>query len=262
MRFKPKSVFNPRNKDAVIETCLSCLEERLLDIETPSKRFNNLTKDEKKTMYRLKDDRSIIIKGADKGAAVILWHPEHYLKEASKQLEDKEIYLEIPNNLSALLRSIFKSLEKIRKCGDLSQDTLNYILVKDTKFGRFYLLSKIYKRLYDVPGRPVISNCGFYTENISSFLDFHLQPLAQKLKSFIKDTNHFLRKIKELSQLPEGTILFIIGVAGLYPNISHDEGLTFLKDFLENRVDKQVITDTLIELVLKNKIFKFSDKTY
>ena len=45
-RFKPKSTFNPRNKDALIETYLSCLEGRLLDIEIPYKRFNNLTKDE------------------------------------------------------------------------------------------------------------------------------------------------------------------------------------------------------------------------
>ena len=113
--------------------------------------------------------------------------------------------------------------------------------------------------------RPVISNCGFYTKNISSFLDFHLQPLAQKVKSYIKDTNHFLRKIKELGQLPEGTILCTIDVVGLYPNIPHDEGLAFLKDFLDSRVDKQVTTDTLIELaelVLVNNIFEFSDKTY
>ena len=128
--------------------------------------------------------------------------------------------------------------------------------------GFTYYLKSI--RLYDVPGRPVISNCGFYTENISSFLDFHLQPLAQKVKSYIKDTNHFLRKIKELSQLPEGTILCNIDVVGLYPNIPHNEGLAFLKDFLDSRVDKQVTTDTLLELaelVLKNNIFEFSDKT-
>ena len=130
---------------------------------------------------------------------------------------------------------------------------------------RFYLLPKVHKRLYDVPGRPVISNCGFCTENISSFLDFHLQPLAQKVKSYIKDTNHFLKKIKELGQLPEGTILCTIDVVGLYPNIPHDEGLAFLKNFLDSRVDKQVTTDTLIELaelLLKNIIFEFSDKTY
>ena len=46
-RFRSESTFNPRNKDAVIETYLSCLEERLLHIEIPSKIFNNLTKDER-----------------------------------------------------------------------------------------------------------------------------------------------------------------------------------------------------------------------
>ena len=98
-----------------------------------------------------------------------------------------------------------------------------------------------------------------------SFLDFHLQPLAHKVKSYIKDTNHFLRRIKELGQLPEGTILYTIDVVGLYPNIQHNEDLAFLKDFLDSMVDKQATTDTLIklaELVLKNNIFEFSDKTY
>ena len=70
------------------------------------------------------------------------------------------------------------------------KDTLDYLLVEDPKFARFYLLPKIHKRLHDVPGRPVISNCGYYTKNISSFLDYRLQPLAQKVKSHIKDTNH------------------------------------------------------------------------
>ena len=31
-KFRPKSSFNPRDKDAIIENYLSCLEERLLDI--------------------------------------------------------------------------------------------------------------------------------------------------------------------------------------------------------------------------------------
>ena len=74
-----------------------------------------------------------------------------------------------------------------------------------------------------------------------------------------------MRKIKELGQLPEATILCTIDVVGHYPNIPHDEGLAFIRDFLDSRVDKQVTTDTLIELaelVLKNNIFEFSDKTY
>ena len=71
-KFKPKSFFNPRNKDTIIETYLSCLEERLLDIEIPFKRYNNLTKDGHDALYSLKDDLSIIIKGADKGSAVVV----------------------------------------------------------------------------------------------------------------------------------------------------------------------------------------------
>ena len=66
-------------------------------------------------------------------------------------------------------------------------------MVKDRKFARFYLLPKIHKRLENVPGRPVISNCGFYTENISAFLDFHVHPLAREVQSYIKDTNDFLK---------------------------------------------------------------------
>ena len=40
-RYKPKSTFSPRNKDPVIETYPSFLEETF---EIPSKRFNNLSK--------------------------------------------------------------------------------------------------------------------------------------------------------------------------------------------------------------------------
>ena len=80
-RFRPKSSFNPRNKDVIIERYLSCLEKRLLDIEIPCLKFNNLTKEEREALYSLKDDPSIIIKGADKGSVVVVWEREDYLKE-------------------------------------------------------------------------------------------------------------------------------------------------------------------------------------
>ena len=54
----------------------------------------------------LKDDKSLIIKGANKGAAVIVWDDEDYLKETNKQLEDRQVYLEVPNNSSALVSTI------------------------------------------------------------------------------------------------------------------------------------------------------------
>ena len=83
------------------------------------------------------------------------------------------------------------------------------------------MLPKIHKRLHDVPGRPNISNCSYYTENISSFFDFQLQPPTEKVKSCIKDTNHFLSKVKSLGKLPQGAIRCTVDVVGPYPNIPH-----------------------------------------
>ena len=74
---------------------------------------------------------------------------------------------------------------------------------------------------------------------ISAFLEFHLKPLAQKVKSYIKDTNDFLRKTASLPHCQMTYIvLCTIDVAGLYPNIPHDEGLIALRKYLESREDK------------------------
>ena len=166
-KFRPKSTFNPRNKDTIFEIYLSCLEKSLLDIDISSKRFNNLTKEERNALHNLRDDTTIIIKGADKGSAVVVWDREDYLKEAYKQIENKDVYEKFQNDSGILINTIMRALEKIRIRGDLPNGTLSYFLVKDPKFARFYLLFKIQKRLSNVPGRPVISNCGFYIDNIS-----------------------------------------------------------------------------------------------
>ena len=67
-----------------------------------------------------------------------------------------------------------------------------------------------------------------------------------------------------MSQLPEGANLCTIDVVGLYPNIPHEEGLASLRRFLDARTEKKVTTETLVELaeiVLKNNIFQFNEKT-
>ena len=116
-RFRPKSSFNSRNKGVIIETYLSCLEERLPDTEIPSKRFNNLTKEEREALYSLKDDCSIIIKGADKGSVVVFWDWEDYLREAYRQIYHKEVYEQVPDDPSVLANTLVKALEKNTSAG-------------------------------------------------------------------------------------------------------------------------------------------------
>ena len=131
-----------------------------MKVKVPKDKFNNLTNSERKALYDLKNDKSIVIKSADKGSAVEVWDREDYIKEAEKQLGDEEVYEEVSNDAAPLLKTINGVIAKIRKRGDLKRDTLDYFIMKDPKFARFYLLPKIHKRLHNVPGRPVISNSG------------------------------------------------------------------------------------------------------
>ena len=192
--------------------------------------YSNLTKGERQAIYSLRDDTSIIIKEADKGSGIVVWDREDYLAEARTQLKDKDVYQELKGNIVGPLEKIIKSvLRKVRNRKDISDETLDYFLVNNPKLGRFYLLPKIYKRLHNVPGRPVISNSGYYTENMSAFLKYHLKPIAQKIKLYIKETNDFLPKLDALPSLPEDIILCTIDIMSLYPNIPHENGLAAMR---------------------------------
>ena len=58
---------------------------------------------------------------------------------------------------------------------------IHYLEFPTLRFPHIY--SYIYISIYNVPDRPVISSSGF--------LDHHLQPLAQAVKSYITDTKEF-----------------------------------------------------------------------
>ena len=90
-----------------------------------------------------------------------------------------------------------------------------------------------------MPGQPLVSSLGYYTENISAFLEFHLKSLSQKVKSYIKDNKDFLKKIAS-PPFPNDIILCIIDVVGLYPNILNDEGLIALGKSLESKEDNTI----------------------
>ena len=124
---KPNSNFNPRNKDAAIELYLSRLEEKLMKAEVPKFKFNDLTNSERKALYNIKNDKSIVIKSADKGSTVVVWNREDYIKEAEKQLGDEGVYEEV-SNAAPLLKTINAVIAKIRKRGDLKSVNLDYLL--------------------------------------------------------------------------------------------------------------------------------------
>ena len=115
----------------------------------------------------------------------------------------------------------------------------------------------------NVPGRPVISNCGTPTEKVSEFLDSQLKPVMQSSRSYIKDSGDFIKKIKNVGTIPKDSILVTADVVGLYPSIFHEAGLKALEKALNNRTNKKVSTEDLVKMakfVLKNNYFEFNGK--
>ena len=113
--------------------------------------------------------------------------------------------------------------------------------------------------------KAVISNCGTPTEKVSEFLVHHLKRIMQKGLSYIRDSQHFLEKIKTFGSVPENATLVSVDVVVLYPNILHQAGLKALKEALEKRDIKKIPTEHLVkmaEFVLNNNIFEFNSKAY
>ena len=116
-------------------------------------------------MRALANDRSIVIKKADKGSCVVVWDRNDYIAEAEKQLSDENIYKDInfkDEILQELADNSNKLFRNLKTKGSITEKELKYFPIefkKATNLGKLYLLPKIHKRLENVPGRPVISNC-------------------------------------------------------------------------------------------------------
>ena len=95
-------------------------------------------------------------------------------------------------------------------------------------------------------------------------LILYLRLIAKKVKSYIKDTNDFPKKLHSFTNLPNNILLCTIDVVGLYPHILHGEGLCALRKNLMNEMKNMYLsTDTLVKLaklVLKDNIFYFNGK--
>ena len=262
--FKLKTKRNPPKDSSDLELFLNKVKEDIFLVLSGHPKNFNFNREEYLPMRSLQNDRSVLIKPADKGSAVVVWDRQDYLKETERQLSDSSIYKEVKVTEKDLVdlvdksNKIFVDLERRNIIQEKEKNYFKFNFKKATNVGKFYLLPKIHKSLSKVPGRPVTSNCGMSTEKISKFLDHHLQSLIKQGESYIKDTGDFLEKLKRVEEIPEGAILVTVDVAGLYPSIPHGGGLEFLRKQYDKFKDKIVPTKDIIKMadfVLKNNLF-------
>ena len=93
--FRSKSSWKPSTGHRNLEVFLSSVEKKLFEDIGISLRYSNLSTEEWKAIRSLADNRSIVIKKADKGFAVVVWERNDYIKEAEKQLGGKSVYQKV-----------------------------------------------------------------------------------------------------------------------------------------------------------------------
>lgn len=230
----------------------------------------NLTFDEQNSLKSLKINKNIIIKKSDKGNSIVLMNKKDYKNKVFTHLNDKTSYQQQSSiiNFQNAITFIKSYIEALHKRNLISGEVFKYIKPPcSPKLSTFYILPKIHK--VNIPGRPIVSSINSVTQNISEFLSVCLQPLIPKLKSYIKDTNHFLKKTMKHGKINENTILISADITSLYTNIPHKEGIEACIYFIEKYrselpkfVPNKTILHTLFLFVLENNYFEFDKQIY
>ena len=90
------------------------------------------------------------------------------MRECLNQLDDKSVYEKLEKDpLKTTNKKIHSALSNMLRKKEIDKKLFEYLHIKRQQLSRFYLLPKIHKKTKNVPGRPVISNSGTATENIS-----------------------------------------------------------------------------------------------
>ena len=94
------------------------------------------------------------------------------------------------------------SIDQAKENGAIDEDTKNGLKVHNPNAGNLYCLPKIHKKpgSKKPPPRPICNSKGTPTEKISQWVDEQLQPLVEKLPSYLQDSSDFLRKVEEINQ--------------------------------------------------------------
>ena len=96
-----RGLYSP-SREPYLNTYVENIRQNIIEELTKKRRFqrNNLNARERAALIRLSDDRNIVIKPADKGAATVILNSEGYVAEALRQLDNTEYYKKVDRDLS------------------------------------------------------------------------------------------------------------------------------------------------------------------
>ena len=246
-------------------------------------------------MKELSTNTNIVVKEADKGGAIVIINTSDYITDCVLLLNDAKTYQTTSSDI--INKHVTEAEYLVKTLVDSNRQVIHDLLSDQPRAGIFYGLPKLHKlrqlihsrhndnslstsvnlsSISDIiteatklnirpPYRPIVSCIGTITEHISGFVDSILQPLLQRISSYLKDTTHFIRNLSYIGTLAPGSMLISIDVNSIYTNIPHVDGVAACRTFLNlHNIQSDIANDIhiSIDFILKHNTFTFSDKYY
>ena len=148
-----------------------------------------------------------------------------------KELLEQDDYRRIKKDPTLKLeKRIKEALNRMERQEDLPTLLKKRLSPNNSVIPQIYGLTKIHKE--EVPLRPIVSTIGSATYNLAKELSRILSPLIGWTDTYIKNSSHFVSKIKDL-HFNENDIMVSFDVKSLFTKVPIEDSLHIIKDRLE-----------------------------
>jgi hypothetical protein len=216
--------------------------------------------------------------GTDDVMPQMLW-TLYFLEAQGYKIEDNVLY---QDNKSSILRETNKQLEPddaLQSINALETNILTFFsdyndcftkkdrtflwqsLEVPDKFSSFYITDKVHKTPWKP--RPITSTAGSITHGFGQWVDQELKPIVHKLPSYIKSSEHLLKRLKNTNFDPSNVSFFSCYAVTMCTNINTNHALEVLEPFLANSPlctgcpANAVIT--ALDILMRQNVFKLGD---
>ena len=239
--------------------------KKCLEDAKPTK--STLNREEREAIKELKKDEDIVILPADKGNATVVMNKEQYDRKM-KELLEQDDYRRIKKDPTLKSeKRIKEALNRMERQEDLPTLLKKRLSPNNSVILQIYGLPKIHKE--EVPLRPIVSTIGSATYNLAKELSRILSPLIGWTDTYIKNSSHFVSKIKDL-HFNENDIMVSFDVKSLFTKVPIEDSLHIIKDDRLEADESLEIRTTLTvqqicqltELCLKSTYFQYEDMIF
>lgn len=139
-----------------------------------------------KAVVELREMKNLLFRKSDKGGLVVVMDVDLYCKQALDMLQDENTYRVLKNDPTTIFSA---QLEQLLDDGF----SINVFTEKEKKYllplypvtPIFHGLPKSHKNAFPPALRPIISGIGSLCENLSCWVDIHLQSMVQSSVGYL-----------------------------------------------------------------------------